>query len=799
VHERHLPEAARQRYCDFRPLGGGGKGFVYLARDGILERDVALKIIRPELMQNKREFRRFKREILTVSKLTHPNVVQFYDYFEDDTSLCYAMEVVPGRTLKELYVEGTMTAEAVVDAVGQVAQGVAAMHDVGLFHRDLKADNVMVMPDGHVKIIDFGAVKHAANTEVTTLTRTGHVIGTIVNQPPEVFGSESYTASSDVYQLGLMLFEGLAGFHPLEGFSVRQIVRGEALARLSSAEAGAVALPTELREFVLRCIDPDPVRRPTSADGMVTFLSAWLLGRELARISGASGDGAASVVAPEPPRSEEPEGSWTGMALLVLALLVGGPLLFRTAPETPAPPVDRPSVVTQPLLRWSARQAFLDAAGDAFAAGSAEAVLAACRSFREAGAAGADDELQLQAAEAAAAVLQGDVDRLLEHARLVRDPSQVALSPRKDVFERVPLVKLALANRDRCAKSDFGRAAAVVVALGAEPSQRMTLAQRAVADFLTPFSTLEESRGGSKYDPSILMLRIAEVGTDDAIRVQAAAEQLQLLFAFVDGCAYFFGLRSGAFADVESLFRQLHVGYFSTWRAHDYRQWLIAGCDWALDGLARVRQPSEPMQRLFDRLTFIRLSLPPYEGAAQAVVERPLPSYPTGVTASDDRPFLEALATFVAAHRKLYERQVDRGRLVTDFGTVIRVCRRYLAAASPTYRTEAELLLGRALCWLAVVSDENALGAVAAAGLAAPEVVRPDATGLADGMACLQRAKDGEDLRCGRRAWFLEGLWLRRTVGGAERSRTVFDELRAAERQRPIGRWYLARSLESVQ
>ena len=196
------------RYTELTLLGQGGMGAVYRAFDPSLQRTVAIKVM---LGQNPEFLARFEREARAVAKLSHPNVVQVYDFGRDEQNNPYfVMELLPGRSLDSLLKEkGPLPALKVVDVLRQAAEGLQAAHAVGIVHRDIKPHNLMLDDQGNVKLVDFGIARDMASTE--ELTSTQATPGTLHYMAPEVLSGQAADARADETKLGLEIVEALAG------------------------------------------------------------------------------------------------------------------------------------------------------------------------------------------------------------------------------------------------------------------------------------------------------------------------------------------------------------------------------------------------------------------------------------------------------------------------------------------------------------------------------------------------------------------------------------------------------------
>ncbi|MBW8766537.1 MAG: serine/threonine protein kinase, partial [Geodermatophilales bacterium] len=210
------------RYEITAPIATGGMGEVWKARDRVLDRIVAAKVLKREYTNDPSFLARFRNEARHTAALTHPNIASVYDYGEttDDAGSQLAflvMEFVDGQPLVSiLHDEGAMPVDWTLHVLGQSADGLSAAHRAGVVHRDIKPGNLLVRPDGVVKLTDFGI---AQARDATPLTRTGMVVGTAQYLSPEQAQGLEVTAASDVYSLGVVAYECLAGVRPFDGAS----------------------------------------------------------------------------------------------------------------------------------------------------------------------------------------------------------------------------------------------------------------------------------------------------------------------------------------------------------------------------------------------------------------------------------------------------------------------------------------------------------------------------------------------------------------------------------------------------
>ncbi len=263
------------RYEILAPLGAGGMGEVYRARDTRLGRDVALKVLPPNVAADPERLERFEREARTVASINHPNIVVLHSVEDDAATRFLTMELVDGQALDRHVVPGGLAIERVRDLGIAVAEALAAAHERGVVHRDLKPANVMLTSDGRVKVLDFGLAKlgraRAASTDsdtetaVAALSRAGQVVGTIPYMAPEQVRGEDADERTDVFALGVVLYELATGRRPFQGPNAAVI--SSAILRDPPPSFASVrsGVPPELESVVLRCLEKDPgARYPTA-------------------------------------------------------------------------------------------------------------------------------------------------------------------------------------------------------------------------------------------------------------------------------------------------------------------------------------------------------------------------------------------------------------------------------------------------------------------------------------------------------------------------------------------------------
>lgn len=254
------------RYSIIRTLGEGGMANVYLAYDTILDRNVAVKVLRGDLATDEKFVRRFQREALSASNLYHPNIVQIYDFDSEDGQYYIVMEYVEGKTLKQLLKRrGSLTITEVIDIMSQVTDGMAHAHDSYIIHRDIKPQNIMILDNGMIKITDFG-IAMALNS--TQLTQTNSVMGSVHYLPPEQAAGKGSTIRSDIYSMGILMYELLTGQVPYKGDNAVEIALKHLKEPLPSIRKILPELPQSIENIILKATAKNPQNRYKDAREM---------------------------------------------------------------------------------------------------------------------------------------------------------------------------------------------------------------------------------------------------------------------------------------------------------------------------------------------------------------------------------------------------------------------------------------------------------------------------------------------------------------------------------------------------
>jgi serine/threonine-protein kinase len=321
------------RYRVLRRIGGGGMADVWLAEDTHLQRQVALKILHRRFLQDQEFVARFQREAEHAAGLTHPNIVAVYDRGEEGSVNYIAMRYVQGPTLKELIDRGLSPDQAVA-LVRQVLEGARFAHRNGIVHRDLKPQNVIVDEEGKAVVTDFGI----ARAGVSEITQTGSVMGTPQYLSPEQAQGFEVTPVSDLYSIGVILYEALTRRVPFEADSAVAIAMkqvGETPQRPSSINP---QVSPALDAVVMRALEKEPGQRFQSADAFIAALDAALKDPGVAQ--GTATFAAVSPVAEEelPPEEDRKRNWWLWgllVAAIVIGLLIGWALSRDTSTDVP--------------------------------------------------------------------------------------------------------------------------------------------------------------------------------------------------------------------------------------------------------------------------------------------------------------------------------------------------------------------------------------------------------------------------------------------------------------------------------
>ena len=262
------------RYQIIKSIGEGGMANVYLAYDTILDRNVAVKILRGDLASDEKFVRRFQREALAASSLYNQNIVEVYDVGEDNGMYYIVMEYIDGKHLKTLLKKrGKLTVSEAIDIMMQIASGLSVAHDQYLIHRDIKPQNIMILENGLVKITDFG-IAMAMNS--TQLTQTNSVMGSVHYLPPEQASGKGASLQSDIYSMGILMYELLTGKLPYHGDNAVEIALKHLKEPLPSIREELPTIPQSVENIIIKATAKNPKNRYADAKEMYEDLKTCL-------------------------------------------------------------------------------------------------------------------------------------------------------------------------------------------------------------------------------------------------------------------------------------------------------------------------------------------------------------------------------------------------------------------------------------------------------------------------------------------------------------------------------------------
>jgi len=355
------------RYEILERVGGGGMAFVYRAKDLLLNRTVAVKVLSPHYVTDEEFVKKFRREAQAAAGLQNPNIVGVYDVGQEGDTHFIVMEFLEGKTLKQLITEhGPLPAPTALQIVRQIGEALRSAHKHGVIHRDIKPHNIMITADGHVKVTDFGIARAVTSS---TLTNTGAMVGSVHYISPEQARGGFVGEKSDIYSLGVVLYELVTGEVPFSGESMFSIALKHLQEPVPSPREVNPEVPVEVERIILKAMSKDQASRYQTADELLRDLQLVLreTGKkdDLQELVGTVGKGD-SPAKPEkdyldktyvPRKVEEPVRDakrkpnrpwwyYAGVGGVVLAV-VG--LLFSVWMFWPRPEVPVPSVVGKPL------------------------------------------------------------------------------------------------------------------------------------------------------------------------------------------------------------------------------------------------------------------------------------------------------------------------------------------------------------------------------------------------------------------------------------------------------------------
>src|SRR6516225_1830053 len=257
------------RYRVVSRVGSGGMADVYLAHDQLLGREVAVKVLHHHFAEDQEFVERFRREASSAARLSHPNIVGIFDRGEWNGTYYIAMEYVAGRSLKQIVREdGALDPLSAIDIVVQILRAARFAHKRGVIHRDLKPHNVILDEEGRARVTDFGIARAGASD----MTLTGSIMGTAQYLSPEQAQGHAVTVGSDIYSVGVILYELLTGVVPFEGETAVAIAFKQVSAEPRPPSAVLDSVPPALDGVVMRALAKDPSRRYADADQFIAAL-----------------------------------------------------------------------------------------------------------------------------------------------------------------------------------------------------------------------------------------------------------------------------------------------------------------------------------------------------------------------------------------------------------------------------------------------------------------------------------------------------------------------------------------------
>ena len=348
------------RYELTAQIARGGMSDVFEARDRLLDRKVAVKILHDRYAETDTFVARFRKEARAVANLSHPNIVSVYDWGEEDGTYFMVMELVKGRSLRDIIqAEGRLLPRRATEIAAEIAKGLDAAHRSGVIHRDIKPGNVLLTTDGSVKVTDFGVARARNATE--GLTKVGSVIGTATYFSPEQASGDPADERSDTYSLGVVLYEMLVGRPPFRGESAVSVAYQHVTAEVVPPSRLNTDVSLELENVVMRALEKDPDRRYETAADIHHDLLVLLQGRPSpvgqAPVASPGRATPAQDLPPPPPRADEAYRRLQGQSrqpsqlpfiltavLLAVGVVLGAYLLLNSLSNDPAPSTTQPVV-----------------------------------------------------------------------------------------------------------------------------------------------------------------------------------------------------------------------------------------------------------------------------------------------------------------------------------------------------------------------------------------------------------------------------------------------------------------------
>jgi serine/threonine protein kinase len=265
------------RYKILRQLGSGGSAEVYLAEDTVLRRKVALKILHKKMTEDAQQVERFRSEAEWMSMLSHPNLLTIFEVGEADGVHFIASEFVEGETLRQKLSHGPLTLRNALEIAIDVASALRVAHEMWIVHRDVKPENILIHPEGFVKVLDFGVAKLTQPLSAKKpITLPRMVVGTLQYLAPEQIRGEAVDPRTDLWALGAVLFESITGEAPFTSSNVAELFVAITTGEVPRVEERGVAAPPQLDKILRRLLAKTPEERPESAAVVIAELKDLL-------------------------------------------------------------------------------------------------------------------------------------------------------------------------------------------------------------------------------------------------------------------------------------------------------------------------------------------------------------------------------------------------------------------------------------------------------------------------------------------------------------------------------------------
>ena len=324
------PPTQYGRYQILGELGRGNMGVVYKAHDPQIHRTIALKALREDRVTSSEFVRRFLKEAMAVGRLSHPGIVTVYDVGQDHGTVYIAMEFLQGTPLDELMATRQFTLAEIVSIGIQTAQALQYAHQHGIIHRDIKPPNIIYSPEGAIRVTDFG-IARVEDPDGQTMTQIGEILGTPRYMSPEQVMGQELDGRSDLYSLGVILYQLTTGKRPFQGETLAAIFRSITQDTPEPPHVLEPMLPTALSAAIMRLLEKDPANRFADGNALIAALKECLP---------APSSGPAPTAPPPPQPQKSSAKGLIGLAagLLLIGLAGGGYYALRPQPQPSAPP-----------------------------------------------------------------------------------------------------------------------------------------------------------------------------------------------------------------------------------------------------------------------------------------------------------------------------------------------------------------------------------------------------------------------------------------------------------------------------